>query len=516
MSKALYRKYRSRSLDEIVGQPHITTILKQAIARDVVAHAYLLTGPRGVGKTSIARILAHEINGLPYTDESTHLDIIEIDAASNNSVEDIRDLREKVQIAPVSAPKKVYIIDEVHMLSKSAFNALLKTLEEPPEHVVFILATTDADKLPATILSRVQRFNFRAINPRDAVQHLMMIAEREHIQITPEAVALIARHGEGSFRDSISLLDQARSLSDQIIDHGMVAGMLGLADEAILSELLDAHHTGNIAHIVRLIDQAEQAGVPADIVADQLVQLIRQRVIAQPSLVPLLDELLDVRHATWPQVKLLTVLSRPRATASPQSSAILSDTHVIQEAVADHVASPAAVPYHVSSSATQPTNSTLTSSSVKSGTTQAESKQREDTTAPVSPRASKSMDQLTDQPTATMTQAREKNTKDTALSCEFPWRSFIEALDGKISAYTMLIRADYTFDGATLQIFAGRKFAKTQLDKSLPILAQTAQSLGFNDLDIVILPSTKPPQDSQKAAILAMMGGGEEITINAE
>ena len=155
MGKALYRKYRSRSLSEIVGQPHITAILERAIANGTTAHAYLLTGPRGVGKTSIARILAHEINRLPYRDESTHLDIIEIDAASNNSVEDIRDLREKVQIAPVSAPKKIYIIDEVHMLSKSAFNALLKTLEEPPEHAVFILATTDADKLPATILSRV-------------------------------------------------------------------------------------------------------------------------------------------------------------------------------------------------------------------------------------------------------------------------------------------------------------------------------------------------------------------------
>ncbi|MGE5298776.1 MAG: AAA family ATPase, partial [Acidobacteriota bacterium] len=155
MGKALYRKYRSRSLDEIVGQEHITALLKRAIASGNVAHAYLLTGPRGVGKTSIARILAHEINELPYSEDATHLDIIEIDAASNNSVEDIRDLREKVMVAPSIAKKKIYIIDEVHMLSKSAFNALLKTLEEPPEHVVFILATTDVEKLPATIISRV-------------------------------------------------------------------------------------------------------------------------------------------------------------------------------------------------------------------------------------------------------------------------------------------------------------------------------------------------------------------------
>ncbi|HUC96163.1 MAG TPA: AAA family ATPase, partial [Candidatus Saccharimonadales bacterium] len=147
MSKALYRKYRSKSLDEVIGQKHITDILTRAIAEGHISHAYLLSGPRGVGKTSVARILAHEINNLKYDEDVTNLDIIEIDAASNNGVEDVRDLREKVQIAPFSASKKIYIIDEVHMLSKAAFNALLKTLEEPPEHVVFILATTNVERL---------------------------------------------------------------------------------------------------------------------------------------------------------------------------------------------------------------------------------------------------------------------------------------------------------------------------------------------------------------------------------
>ena len=147
MSQALYRKYRSRSLDEVLGQDHVTNILRRALEQGKIAHAYLLTGPRGVGKTSVARILAHEINQLPYDEEASHLDIIEIDAASNNGVDDIRMLREKAQVAPVSATKKIYIIDEVHMLSKPAFNALLKTLEEPPAHIVFILATTDVDKL---------------------------------------------------------------------------------------------------------------------------------------------------------------------------------------------------------------------------------------------------------------------------------------------------------------------------------------------------------------------------------
>ena len=176
MSKALYRKYRSKKLSEVVGQNHITTVLESALKQNRIAHAYLFPGPRGVGKTSIARILAHEINNLPYSEEENHPDIIEIDAASNNGVDDIRQLRDNVQVAPFSAKYRVYIIDEVHMLSKAAFNALLKTLDAPPEHAVFILATTDAYKLPATIISRTQRFVFRFISKEDVCRHLEFIA----------------------------------------------------------------------------------------------------------------------------------------------------------------------------------------------------------------------------------------------------------------------------------------------------------------------------------------------------
>ncbi|MEO8691538.1 MAG: DNA polymerase III subunit gamma/tau, partial [Candidatus Saccharimonas sp.] len=227
--ETLYRKYRPKSLDEVVGQLHITNILKKALKAGNIAHAYLLTGPRGVGKTSIARILAHEINSLTYSDESTHLDIIEIDAASNNSVEDIRDLRSKVMIAPSSAKKKIYIIDEVHMLSKSAFNALLKTLEEPPSHVVFILATTDADKLPSTILSRVQRFNFRAIGEADIKLHLQSVAKSESIKIDDDALALISHNADGAIRDALSALDQVKSLSSDSITLEQVEQVLGVA-----------------------------------------------------------------------------------------------------------------------------------------------------------------------------------------------------------------------------------------------------------------------------------------------
>src|SRR6266404_2796165 len=201
MGQALYRKYRSKTFDEVIGQEHITKTLKTAIKSSRISHAYLFTGPRGVGKTSVARILAHEVNQIPYKDESIHLDIIEIDAASNRRIDEIRDLRERVRIAPTSATYKVYIIDEVHMLTREAFNALLKTLEEPPAHCIFILATTEAHKLPETIVSRTQRFEFRPVTAAVAAAHLQDMAKKEKLEIDKPALRLLAEFGNGSFRD---------------------------------------------------------------------------------------------------------------------------------------------------------------------------------------------------------------------------------------------------------------------------------------------------------------------------
>jgi DNA polymerase-3 subunit gamma/tau len=200
---ALYRKLRPLKLSDVIGQNHVTESLARAIALDQLSHAYLFTGPRGVGKTSIARIFAHEINKLDYKNEGFHLDIIEIDAASNRKIEDIRDLREKVNIAPNSAKYKVYIIDEVHMLTNESFNALLKTLEKPPIHVIFILATTDVHKLPATILSRVQRYNFKLVDDEEMKDYIQKVCDSHGFKIDPGALKMIIEAGGGSVRDTL-------------------------------------------------------------------------------------------------------------------------------------------------------------------------------------------------------------------------------------------------------------------------------------------------------------------------
>ena len=283
MGLALYRKYRPKRLSEVVGQEHITTSLQNALKSGAISHAYLFTGPRGVGKTSIARILAHEINGLPYTKDSSHLDIIEIDAASNRRIDEIRDLRDKVHIAPSSAKYKVYIIDEVHMLTREAFNALLKTLEEPPEHAVFILATTESHKVPDTVISRTQRYIFKPITQHAAVQHLQDLAKREKINITSDALEILASHGTGSFRDSINLLDQLSGGTEPITKE-VVEQMLGVPNEEIINSLLKALESKDASTLGKLLEDAQTAGLHAGKVAKQLAQQLRERFLQSPSM----------------------------------------------------------------------------------------------------------------------------------------------------------------------------------------------------------------------------------------
>lgn len=309
MAEALYRKYRSKSFDELAAQDHVAKTLKRAIEQGKLSHAYLFTGPRGVGKTSAARILAHQINSLEYSSKP-HLDIIEIDAASNRRIEDVRDLREKVHIAPASAEYKIYIIDEVHMLTNESFNALLKTLEEPPAHVIFILATTELHKLPATITSRTQRFAFAPPSEEAIAAHLKYIAGQETIKISPEALSLLATHADGSFRDGITLLDQVASSWDNKaeIDETTVAEMLGLPPMAAIESLLENVMKHNPAETAKNLAELKAVGMPAPTIALALSRLVATKAHENPAMARLLDELIAVPRHTYPEAKLLAVL----------------------------------------------------------------------------------------------------------------------------------------------------------------------------------------------------------------
>ena len=249
--KNLYRRYRPLKLSEVVGQEQVTESLIKSLEAGKVGHAYLFVGPRGCGKTSVARILAHEVNGFKYELEDDYVDIVEIDGASNRGIDNIRELREKVAIAPTSGKYKVYIIDEVHMLTKEAFNALLKTLEEPPAHAIFIMATTDAYKVPVTITSRAQTYTFKLADPTVMLTHLKTIAEKEGVKISDEALKIIVRRGGGSFRDSLSLLDQISTLSEGEITKDLVVKAMGLPEDEKITELLAEYTSGDIAKLRR-------------------------------------------------------------------------------------------------------------------------------------------------------------------------------------------------------------------------------------------------------------------------
>ncbi len=510
MSQALYRKYRSKSLAEVVGQDHITDILTRALKAGRVAHAYLFTGPRGVGKTSIARILAHEINQLPYNEETTHLDIIEIDAASNNGVEDVRDLREKVQLAPVSASKKVYIIDEVHMLSKQAFNALLKTLEEPPAHVVFILATTDVEKLPATIISRTQRYGFRAIGTADAIKHLQHIAKEEKLKVSDDALTLIAERGDGSFRDSISLLDQLASLADdkEGITAELVETSLGLAPTTIISDLLTAVEKHDVAAVAQTLTNTEANGISPIVLNDQLTCTLRTLAPTKPQVLPMLDALLDVPKSTQPSIKLLSVLGTFALDHKPKNAALAAPVLEVSATIEELTKQATKVSPEDKAIATAVKKPAEAEQS-DAATNLSQTLQPDNKSAAPSPDLAAGAKPL----------AKVSSGAATPVSAEnFDWQAIIEyTRQNHLALFSVLSKCDYELNGADLTIFCVNAFYKKKLDdpKYHTHLYESLQNVGGYQLNIDTVPTRAPMKNSQAAAIADIMGGGIEVSPGA-
>lgn len=292
---AIYRKYRPATFDKLIGQQHIVRTLTNQIKNDKVGHAYLFTGTRGTGKTSAARIFArainclHPVNGNPCNacevcrelSKPNNMDIIEIDGASNNRVDEIRELRERVGYLPSVGKYKVYIIDEVHMLTDSAYNALLKTLEEPPAHVVFILCTTEVQKVPATILSRCLRFDFKLVGVDDLVKLMSGILDELNVGYTPEALNAVAVAGEGSVRDALSVLDRCVAFGDGKIEYGDVLQILGATDKGRIFELTQSIFDGDVAGVLKKVDEIVKSGKSVSVLAKDVAVHIRDMLICK-------------------------------------------------------------------------------------------------------------------------------------------------------------------------------------------------------------------------------------------
>lgn len=456
--KALYRRYRPKTLEAVVGQSHITDVLKKSIKNGSFSHAYLFAGPRGTGKTSVARIFAHLINDFEYELEDNYLDIIEIDGASNRGIDDIRELRERANIAPTKGKYKVYIIDEVHMLTREAFNALLKTLEEPPAHVIFIMATTDVQKVPITITSRSQVFTFRLADPSTMLEHVKSICKEENILIDDDALKIVIKRGGGSFRDTLSLLDQVATLSDQTITAELLNTALGLPQDTIIEELLAAYTAGDLDSIRKSLIELTENGIKPEVIANELINSIMAN--PEPVYLPLLSKLVDaVRHPiSNADAKLLLALcanqvSAPRQFAPTAPAAPKKPTFTKPEP------KPAAEP--------------------------------------------------TPEPAPEPKPAPAVRVSSDASASEI-WQSILANFQEKAhNDLTQIKNADYVLKENKLTIYSKNKFAKLRLEQKREYIAEVLPDNIVIEITDEVLAS-----DPEMANIAELMGGGEEITID--
>lgn len=496
--QALYRRYRSMSFDELIGQEHATKLLKASVEKGNFSHAYLFTGQRGTGKTSAARIMAYAINGLPYAADSKHLDIIEIDAASNRRIDDIRDLREKVHIAPVSAKYKVYIIDEVHMLTGESFNALLKTIEEPPEHAVFILATTELHKVPATIISRTQRFHFRPVAPARVAEHLSEIAKKEKIDIDTEALLLIAEHGGGSFRDSISLLDQLGSLEGKITTETVEAilGRVRSSDVASIIQLVESYDQSSLHAALK--DLTAQGASPVTL-SEQIVASLLASPKNNSRWYELTEKLMSVPKAHFPGLLLTSTLL---GFATNNDNGEVKNNQAPKPKLQKEVEAPDAPVEDSADSDTQAAERTADTDK-QSTITEADESQT-----------------LESQPTNSNTTNSDMNSPDgeetPVSSSEFDWNKVTEAVKKANPAlYGVLSRAEASLKGDTLNLIFQYALHRKKMEQSqykTQLAKVIKDTCGLSPV-IVVADGKSLPVDETVKKVAELMGGGESVVL---
>lgn len=510
LPKALYRKYRPTQLSDVVGEAQVTTALTNAINSDKIGHAYLFIGPRGTGKTSVARIFAHAVNGFDYQVEDDYLDIIEIDAASNTGVDNIRELREKAIIAPSRGKYKVYIIDEVHMLTKSAANALLKTLEEPPAHVIFIMATTDAHKVPITISSRTQVYQFKLADDTTMLAHLKHIAEQEGIKITDDALKIVVEKGGGSFRDSLSLLDQVATLSDEEITAPLIERMLGLPTDSKLASLLEHYEQHDQKLISTELKDLLNSGITPEVICSTLIA----KIVKNPksALLPLLARLPEVAAPFTEAKLLLALLSGGNNYAEPTP---VSSKNAFMSKIAKRKTQKSAQTAPEVLEAPSTSEEPLDGSSSEKPRTENGNRLRAKMAEKARERAAAKSTPVTNgeapedgsdasepsQPAPTLNHFNVNN---------FSWQSLLDAIKAENdTVYRNICKADYEFKDGTLHVYPLNNFSKNILEQTQNF-AVLQKYLGDTPITIH-KPGSKLSEDPQISQISAIMGNVQEV-----